>query len=84
VKRDSSADKRLLTTRWQNDAAEAAIDPDHDGNLFSFYYRSRLDFKRAGGRFKCEDIRTGCAGMSPNDGWTGSYSYLDVANSPDR
>jgi len=84
VKRDSSADKRLLTTRWQNDAAEAAIDPDHDGNLFSFYYRSRLDIKRGSGRFKCEDIRTGCAGMSPNDGWTGSYSYLDVANSPDQ
>ena len=35
VKRDSSADKRLLTTRWHNDAAEAAIDPDRDGNLFS-------------------------------------------------
>ena len=32
VKRDSSADKRLLTTRWHNDAAEAAIDPDNDGN----------------------------------------------------
>ena len=84
MKRDASADKRLLTTRWRSDAAEAAIDPDHDGNLFSFYYRSRLDIGRAGGgRFKCEDIRAGCAGMSSSDGWTGSYSYLDVANSPD-
>ena len=63
VKRDASADKRLLTTRWHNDAAEAAIDPDRDGNMYSFYYRSRLDIRRAGGgRFKCEDIRSGCAG----------------------
>ena len=85
VKRDSSADKRLLTTRWHNDAAEASIDADRDGNLFSFYYRSRLDIRRAsGGRFKCEDIRAGCTGLSSNDGWSGSYSYLDVANSPDR
>ncbi len=85
VKRDSTADRRLLTTRWHNDAAEAAIDPDRDGNMYSFYYRSRLDIKRAGaGRFKCEDIRAGCAGLSSNDGWTGSYSYLGVANSPDR
>ena len=53
--------------------------------MFSFYYRSRFDFGRAsGGRFTCEDMRTGCAGMSSNDGRTGSYSYLDVANSPDR
>ena len=84
VKRDTSADRRLLTTRWHSDAAEAAIDPNRDGNMYSFYYRSRLDITRANGqRFKCEDIRAGCAGMSPNDGWSGSYSYLDVANSPE-
>src|SRR3954447_16096131 len=43
VKGDPTADARLLTTRWRDDAAEAAVDPDRDGNLFSFYYRSRLD-----------------------------------------
>jgi dienelactone hydrolase len=84
VKRDPSADQRLLTTRWQHDAHEAAIDPNRDGNLYSSYYRSRLDIGlAAGGRFECEDIRSGCPGLSSNDGWNGSYWYLDVANSPD-
>ena len=83
VKKDSSADKRLLTTRWRSDAAEASVDPDNDGNHYSFYYRSRLDIKHGTGRFKCEDLRAGCAGLSANDGVAGSYSYLDVANSPD-
>src|SRR6185503_920282 len=43
VKGDAGADKRLLTKRWQSDSLEAAIDPDRDGNMFSSYYRSRLD-----------------------------------------
>ena len=39
--------------------------PDGDGNLFSFYYRSRLDISApSGARFTCEDLRAGCAGMS--------------------
>jgi hypothetical protein len=84
VKGSAGADKRLLTTRWQSDSLEAAIDPDHDGNMFSSYYRSRLDIRTAaGGRFTCEDMRTGCAGMGASDGWAGDYSYLDVATSPD-
>ena len=85
MKRDASADQRLLTTRWHNDAAEAAIDPDRDGNQFSFYYRSRLDIRRAGGgRFKCEDIRSRLRrACRRTTAWNGSYSYLDVANSPD-
>jgi dienelactone hydrolase len=84
VKGDPSADQRLLTTRWHNDAAEAAIDPAGDGNMYSFYYPSRLDIGLAtGGRFTCEDIRARCPGMSSQDGWSGGYSYLDVANSPD-
>ncbi|MDX6605949.1 MAG: hypothetical protein QOD14_489 [Solirubrobacterales bacterium] len=58
VKGDPSADRRLLSNRWFNDAQEAAVDPDHDGNMFSRYYRSRLDIGLAGGgRFDCEDIR---------------------------
>jgi dienelactone hydrolase len=80
VKQDGTADKRLLTTRWQSDALEAAIDLDHDGNMFSFYYPSRLDIRKSGGgRFVCEDLRAGCAGMSSSDGWSGGYSYLEVA-----
>jgi dienelactone hydrolase len=58
VKGDPSADSRLLSNRWFNDAQEAAVDPDHDGNMFSRYYRSRLDIGLSGGgRFDCEDIR---------------------------
>jgi dienelactone hydrolase len=77
VKGDPTADARLLTTRWQDDAREAAVDPDADGNLFSFYYRSRLDVDG----FTCEDLRAGCAGMAPDGG--GAYSYYDLATAPD-
>jgi hypothetical protein len=58
--------------------------PDGDGNLFSFYYRSRLDFHTAGGeRFVCEDVRAaaGCA-LQP-DGEPVPFSYLAVALSSD-
>ena len=41
VKHDPTADSRLLTTRWREDPTEAAVDPNHDGNAFSFYYLSR-------------------------------------------
>jgi dienelactone hydrolase len=65
VKGDPSADRRLLTDRWLNDAQEAAVDADGDGNMFSRYYRSRLDIGLAGGgRFECEDIRPDA--MRPN------------------
>jgi dienelactone hydrolase len=84
VKGDSSADKRLLTARWRSDAREAAIDPNHDGNVFSFYYRSRLNVRLASGvRFSCEDLRQGCPGLVTNDGRPADYSYLAVDTSPD-
>ncbi len=86
VKHQVSADKRLLTERWREDPVEAAIDPRHDGNAFSFYYLSRLDIHLAkGGSFDCEDLREGCAGMVParKDGFPGSYSYLALDTSPD-
>jgi dienelactone hydrolase len=58
VKGDPGADRRLLSDRWFHDAKEAAVDPDGDGNMFSRYYRSRLDIGLAGGgRFTCEDFR---------------------------
>ena len=85
VKHDPTADARLLTARWRSDAAEAKVDPTHDGNAFSFYYPSRLDIALASGsRWDCEDMRAGCAGMSTDDGVTGSYSYLATDTTKDH
>ena len=86
VKHQASADKRLLTERWREDPVEAEVDPNHDGNAFSFYYLSRLDIHLArGGVFDCEDMREGCPGMvaTRKDGYPGSYSYMAVDTSPD-
>jgi len=86
VRHKASADKRLLSQRWREDSAEAAVDPTGDGNAFSFYYLSRLDIHLArGGTFDCEDLRDGCTGMVPTrkDGFPGSYSYMAVDTSPD-
>jgi dienelactone hydrolase len=84
VKGDASADARLLTGRWRADAAEAGVDPDSDANMFSAYYRSRLDVGLAGGgRFVCENIRAGCPGLTADDGVAGAYSYLAEAHGAD-
>jgi len=84
LKHDPTADARLLSTRWQHDADEGAVDPKHDPNAFSFYYYSRLDIHlAAGGTFDCEDLRTGCAGMTASDGYSGDYSYVKIDTSPD-
>jgi dienelactone hydrolase len=95
VKGDPSADDRLLSDRWFSDAKEAAVDPDGDGNMFSRYYRSRLDIPLAGGgSFDCEDIRpepmrpneaSPCSGFVPRvqDGWPGEYDYVAIDTSPD-
>jgi dienelactone hydrolase len=82
---DCTADRRLVTTRWRSDPAEAAIDPSHDGNMFSFYYRSRLDFHLAGGaRFDNEQLRSSATGLAAADGYPGHYSYLAIDTSPDN
>jgi dienelactone hydrolase len=84
LKHDRSADARLLSERWRSDSAEAHVDPGHDGNAFSFYYFSRLDIRLAsGGRFDCEELRDGCPGMTPNDGYEGDYSYIKIDTAPD-
>jgi dienelactone hydrolase len=84
LKHDPTADRRLLTQRWSQDPVEASIDPGHDGNAFSFYYYSRLDFHLANGRvFDCEDLREGCAGMVSADGYPGDYSYVKIDTTPD-
>lgn len=81
VKGDPTADARLLTDRWRSDKAEAAVDPNGDGNLFSFYYRSRLHVTKADGApFVCEDLRTGCPGMV-KDG--GTFDYLSFVTTRD-
>jgi dienelactone hydrolase len=84
VKGDPTADRRLLSDRWRHDGTEASVDPKHDGNMFSFYYPSRLSFTAAGGRkVDCEDLRAGCADLTADDGYGGEYSYLALATSPD-
>ncbi len=86
VKHQGSADKRLLSERWREDPAEAAVDANHDGNAFSFYYLSRMDIHlRNGQAFDCEDMREGCPGMIPTkrDRFSGEYSYLGIDTSPD-
>jgi pimeloyl-ACP methyl ester carboxylesterase len=84
VKGQHSAIKRLLTTRWQHDHNEAAVDPFHDGNAFSFYYRSRLDIHRPDDKvFDCGNLRRPCKGMTSHDGYRGDFSYLAVDRSRD-
>jgi len=74
VKGDRRADARLFTDRWRADADEAAVDPDHDGNLFSFYYDSPLWFD---GR-ACQDLRT-AQGCAPAPDGLGPFSALGAA-----
>jgi hypothetical protein len=86
VKGDCTADRRLLTNRWRTDKAEAAIDqPNHDGNMFSWYYRSRLDFHLAdGSRYVNENVRDNGSGLTKSDGYAGEYSFLPIARSADK
>jgi dienelactone hydrolase len=86
LKGQPSANARLLSTRWRSDSTEAAVDPVHDGNAFSFYFSSRLDIALPGGRrFDCEDLRDGCPAMVPAsaDGFVGPYSYASIDTTPD-
>jgi dienelactone hydrolase len=84
LKHDPTADARLLSNRWRDDALEAGVDPGHDGNAFSFYYPSRLDIRLASGRrFACENLRDGCPGLLANDGFRGTYSYVAIDTTPD-
>ena len=81
VKGDRTATERLLTTRWRHDAREAAVDPSGDGNLFSTYFRSRLDLGHDGGRrVTCEDLRAGARRWPP----TGGRPTTPTSRSPPR
>jgi dienelactone hydrolase len=87
VKGDPSAESRLLTTRWLADARTKEIDPGADGNMFSDYFASRVDLRRAGGqRVTCESLRAGkagCPALAPDVCTMPSYSYLAEAQTKD-
>jgi dienelactone hydrolase len=73
----ASADARLLTDRWRADELSGAIDPDKDPNMYSRYYRSRLDLHTAGGdHVVCEDAR-GCGSLRPDSDKV-PYSFLEA------
>jgi dienelactone hydrolase len=85
VKGDGTADARLLSSRWRDDAIGRGVDLNTppDGNLYSFYFRSRYDFHTGGGAETiCDDMRAGCPSMAP-DGLPPNYSYLAEALTPD-
>jgi dienelactone hydrolase len=83
LKADPSADSLLVTNRWLADKQEAAVDPDHSGNMFSFYYPSRLDIHLASGaRFTSENMRSG-KGLA-TDCEPVPFSYIDVVKTPDQ
>jgi dienelactone hydrolase len=84
---DPTADRRLLTRRWAADSSNAAVDPARDPNMFSRWFRSRIDIRLASGRrVRCENLRSGCA-----TSWTAStdcgprhpFDHLAVATAPD-
>jgi dienelactone hydrolase len=85
VKGDGTADARLLSDRWRDDAIGRGVDLNTppDGNLYSFYLRSRYDFNGADGtQLTCDDMRAGCPSMVA-DGLPANYSYLSEALTPD-
>jgi hypothetical protein len=85
LKRERSADKRLLSTRWREEPLVAEVDPNKDANDFSFYYLSRLDIHLFKGnkQWDCENLRKGCPGMVQDDGYPGPYSYAGIDTTPE-
>lgn len=66
LQNDPNADRMLLSTRWRSDATAAVQRPGGDANLYSWHYRSRMDIGLSNGqRFRCENLRDGCAGQFP-------------------
>ena len=87
LQHDLTADARLTTNRWQADTREARVDPTGDGNLFSNYYRSRINIdsaERPGARIACDDLRAGCGILAADGCSPKPYSYLDETKSADR
>lgn len=85
LQNDPLADRMLMSTRWQNDAAAAKALPAGEPNVYSWHYRSRLSITQANGqRFQCEDLRKGCAGQVPaaSDCGATPYAFTTVATGP--
>lgn len=84
LKHQRSADRRLLTSRWRHDKIAQSVDPSHDGNVFSFYYPSRLDIHRyGGGHVLCRNLRRGCAALYRRDGVRGAFRYVRIDQTAD-
>jgi dienelactone hydrolase len=86
LKRDPTATSRLMSARWRDDARGQAVDPAGDGNLFSEFYRSRMDIHTlSGGHVACEDLRAGCSSLVPaaQDCGVKDFGYLQVDRAPD-
>ena len=82
---DPTADARLTTTRWRNDAEDRRVDPANRGNIFSFLFRSRLQFTLDSGQaFTCENLRAGCPGQVADDGEAPNFNFLNVVTTPDK
>jgi dienelactone hydrolase len=89
---DATADARLLTNRWQDDAMGESVDMNtpKDGNLYSFYFDSAYDFHKEGGMdvvcgtdpATLDGMRPGCPDMAA-DGLPPDYSYIAEANTAD-
>ena len=83
VRCGTRADRRLSTGRWRDDEPGQAVDLNDDGNLFSFYFRSRMNVAAArGGRLVCGDLRAGCGALR-SDLDAEPYSLLADAHRPD-
>ncbi len=81
----TEADERLLTDRWRADPVEAGIDPNGDANLYSFYKLSRYDLHTtAGSEVICDDMRAGCASMTPDSDPAGYSHIADAYQAPDE
>jgi dienelactone hydrolase len=80
---EARADRRLTTGRWRDDEPGQAVDLNGDGNLFSFYFRSRMNVAAArGGRLVCGSLRAGCPVLRTDRG-ARPYSMLRDAHRPD-
>ncbi len=82
LRKDKTADARLLTTRWNDDALEKAVDTQGDGNLFSGYSRRAGSTSAAG---RASPART-CAPGARARGLTAlpaDYSFLAATQTPD-
>ncbi|WP_146175366.1 alpha/beta hydrolase [Paraconexibacter algicola] len=80
-----AAERALTTDRWRADPLAAAVDGVRDGNQFSQYYFSRLDIAALDGRGRiaCENLRDGCATITPDGLAPRDWGFLRAVKTPD-